>query len=127
MYLFYRNLNGGNFSIKAKVPERGSAYYKIDSASAFIVYDAKTKVSEATRVTMCKGKAAGKLCRQVHAYITGSAYKKARTVRTSLIPQLRRITYRPYERPDFFYADNGETFTSANKLLFLNNQVYELE
>ena len=54
--------------------------------------------------------------REVHAWITGTLIDDGTTV----VPATgaRRVTYNPYRRADFHYADNGDTFTGAGVVTF---------
>ena len=55
--------------------------------------------------------------REVHAWIIGDVVSVDEPVKTTG----DRVTYRPFDGPDFIYADSGETFTGCEKLVFDNN------
>jgi hypothetical protein len=115
----YRNLKTGEWSAKAlEGPDKGKKVAEGDSCT---LLQTRPFVSKAVRNRIVARKAApeaGKAqkgFREVHAWIVGRVLiDDVLEVRDGD----RKITYRPFEREDFFYTDSGESFDGAEGLTF---------
>jgi hypothetical protein len=126
----YRNLGtkdtNRQWSFKASSgPDKGKKVAEGDSVTLHAV---TPFVRESTRARLVAAKndpgtgKGEKGFREVHAWLVGSVGEPVFPTESA-----RRVTYRPFERPDFFYADTGETFTGAAVVVFhTDGSVYAL-
>lgn len=115
----YRNLNTGEWSVKAlEGPDKGK---KVAEGDSLTLTGCTPFVRDSTRRRLVDAKAnpgTGKGSqgfREVHAWIVGYV------LQDDVIEHRAgddRVTYRPFDRPDFFYVDSGDSFTGADTLTF---------
>lgn len=114
-----RNDSSAQFSFRAlEGPDKGKKVAEGDCAT---LINCTGFVRTATRERLVAAKAnpgqgkGDKGFREVHAWIVGTLMFEDFITPE---PNARRVTYRPFERGDFFYPDNGETFVRAEALTF---------
>jgi hypothetical protein len=95
---------------------------KVAEGESFVITDARPFVRESTRQRMLAGDRANsekgaRGFREVHAWVFGTLSDDD----TDPGASARRITYHPFERGVFFYADTGEEFTGAARVTFASD------
>lgn len=111
----YANLRTGGWSIKTA--ERVVTYTEltvpvgkvIGHADALVLTDAVFVTKPAAIARMVAGDGPRGRKRNVFAWVTGWLTPDA-----VVLTERRRVTFHPFERPDFFDAQNGETVTRAD-------------
>ena len=119
----YRNLKKGavtrgeGWSIRAE--DGLSKGRKVGAANTVTLTGVTTYVRESTRARLVAAKAnpgegkGSQGFREVHAWLIGKV-----TDGEVVTGSEREVTYRPFERGEFFYTDTGETFLRAGVVRF---------
>lgn len=121
-YLIYFNLHNHLWSIKDVQTRK-----VVGHAAHIIMSDVRPVINEAGRQRVLV-----ELRKNVHAYLRGKivslgdfhSYKgrrkpaenKVRNFSMDWLDNYRLIKYDPYERGDFFYRDNGDSFECADSV-----------
>lgn len=124
----YQNLNTLEWSVRAlEGPDKGK---KVAEGDSVTLVDCVPFVREPTRARLVAARlhpGAGKGAKghkEVHAWIAGYV------VPDDVIPphgggnpiEAHRVTYRPFDRADFYYPASGETFTGAPVVTFWHDR-----
>ena len=128
----YVNLHKKCFSIR----HNG---YVVAHATAVVVKEATTKVSEASRQRVLK-----ECVKNVHAGVVGAvmsfdgfATKRGKAlgwhdgclpISSELLAKssARSVSYNPYKGNSFFYEDTDESFVEADQLIMNDRKIYQL-
>ena len=100
----YKNLHKGAWSIRGlDGPHKGKV---VGHATAVSLTDCAMHVGAAARRRIANGAA-----REVHAWIVG-------TLAPVELQRPQRISYRPYQRAEFFIVDTGQPIWTAAAVVF---------
>lgn len=122
----YQNLNTLEWSVRALAgPDKGKKVAEGDSLTlvdcgAFVRLSTRDRLV-AARANPGAGKGA-KGHKEVHAWLTGLVVPDDVVPVDPALRVHRAVTYRPFDRPEFFYPDTGEVFTGAPVLTFWSDR-----